>query len=167
MVWKGDTKTYKTAWLVGPDGHRRWISDADTYNCLKANGAPGPDELSSKKLDALPDIYEVWAVCGDSRIGTNSMLQTGFYARSLNGAYTLRLGRSNLTLTDSSGHVVWSTGHGGSHLILRGDGNLVEYARGKVVWASNTKGSGAVWLDITDDGHLTLSTSSGTVVWRS
>ena len=62
---------------------------------------------------------------------------------------------------------MWSTGHGGSNLIMRGDGNLVVYARGEVVWASNTTGSGAVWLDVTDDGHLTLSTSSGNVVWRS
>ena len=64
MVWSGDTKTYKTAWLVGPDGHRRWIPDAATYHCLIANGAPGPDVLSSQTLDALPDIYGVWAVCG-------------------------------------------------------------------------------------------------------
>ena len=64
VVWSGDTKTYKTAWLVGPDGHRRWIPDASTYNCLIANGAPGPDVLSSQTLDALPDIHGVWAVCG-------------------------------------------------------------------------------------------------------
>jgi hypothetical protein len=166
VVWSGDTQTYKTAWLVGPDGHRRWISDAATYNCLKANGAPGPDALSSTMLDALPDEYNVWAVCGASRIGTNSMLQTGFYARSPNGGYTLRLTQSNLTLTDSSGHVVWSTGHGGSALLLQGDGNLVEYAGNTPVWASNTSGSGAVWLDVTNDGHLTLSNSNGTVVWN-
>ena len=64
VVWSGDTKTYKTAWLVGPDGHRRWIPDASTYHCLKAHGAPGPDVLSSQTLDALPDIHGVWAVCG-------------------------------------------------------------------------------------------------------
>ena len=63
VQWDGDTKPQKTAWLVGPDLHRRWIPDIATYNCLKAHGAPGPDVLSSSILDALPDINGVWAVC--------------------------------------------------------------------------------------------------------
>jgi hypothetical protein len=48
---------------VGSDGRRRWIPDAATYYCLKAKGVPGPDVLSSQQLDAMPDIYGVWAVC--------------------------------------------------------------------------------------------------------
>ena len=39
----------------------------------------------------MPDLTNVWAVCGVDRIGVNSMLQTGFYARSANGRYTLKL----------------------------------------------------------------------------
>jgi hypothetical protein len=165
VSWSGDPKTYEDAWLVGPDGRRRRISDPATYQCLKANGAPGPDLLSSTMLDALPDQQDALAVCGASRIGTNSLLQTGFYARSPNGAYTLRLTRSNLTLIDSGGQVMWSTGHGGDALIMQGDGNLVEYAGGTPVWASNTVGSGAVWLGVTNAGHLILSNSDGTVAW--
>ena len=82
VQWGGDPKKQKTSWLVGPDGHRRWINNIATYNCLKGNGAPGPDVLSATEFDALPDLTNVWAVCGADRIGVNSMLQTGFYARS-------------------------------------------------------------------------------------
>lgn len=167
VQWGGDTKKQKTAWLVGPDGHRRWISDIATYNCLKANGASGPDVLNASELDALPDLTGVWAVCGVDRVGVNSMLQTGFYARSQNGTYTLRLTGSNLTLSDTAGTVFWSTGHGGDDLIFQSDGNLVEYSGGRAVWASNTVGSGAAWLVVNNDGTLDLYNGAGSKVWSS
>jgi hypothetical protein len=168
VQWDGDSKAQKTAWLVGPDGRRRWISNIATYNCLKANGAAGPDVLGSWQLDHIvPDSKNVWAVCGADRIGVNSMLQQGFYARSLNGQYTLRLTGSNLALTDSAGHVIWSTGAGGADLILQADGNLVEYSGGRPVWASNTVGSGAAWLVVNNDGTLELYDGPGHQVWTS
>ena len=167
VQWDGDTKAQKTAWLVGPDGHRRWISDIATYNCLKNNGAAGPDVLTSWELNQMPDLTNVWAVCGADRIGVNSMLQQGFYARSQNGTYTLRLTGSNLTLTDTSGTVIWSTGHSGDDLILQADGNLVEYSGGTAVWASNTVGSGAAWLVVNNDGTLDLYNGAGSKVWSS
>ena len=54
VQWNGDTKPQKTAWLVGPDLHRRWIPDISTYNCLKSRGFVGPDVLSSSTLNQLP-----------------------------------------------------------------------------------------------------------------
>jgi O-glycosyl hydrolase len=167
VQWVDDAKTQKTAWLVGPDGNRRWINNTATYNCLKANGASGPDQLSAFTLDRMPDLTNVWAVCGADRIGVNSMLQTSFYARSANGDYTLKLTGTNLTLTDTSGNVIWSTGHGGSDLILQADGNLVEYAGGTAVWASNTVSSGAAWLVVNNDGTLELYNSAGSQVWTN
>src|SRR5690348_3928166 len=72
------------------------------------------------------------------------------------GAKSLRLTGFNLTLTDSGGHALWATGHGGDDLILQPGGNLVEYAVGAVVWASNTVGSGAAWLVVSNEGKLAL-----------
>jgi len=167
VQWDGDTKAQKTAWLVGPDGHRRWINDTSTYNCLKSSGANGPNVLTSWELDQMPDLTDVWAVCGVDRIGVNSMLQTGFYARSAGGGTTLRLTASSLTLTSSSGSPLWSTGRGGSDLVLQSDGNLVEYSGASAVWASNTVGSGASWLVVGDDGKLALYDSNGNYVWTS
>ncbi|WP_375477036.1 glycoside hydrolase family 30 beta sandwich domain-containing protein [uncultured Jatrophihabitans sp.] len=166
VQWDGDPNTQKTSWLVGPDGHRRWIHDMATYNCIKASGGKGPDVLTSWELDQMPDLTNVWAVCGTDRIGVNSMLQTGLYARSPGGT-TLKLAGSNLTLTNHTGQTLWSTGHGGDDLVLQTDGNVVEYSGGSSVWASDTVGSGGVWLVVGDDGKLALYDSAGNYVWTS
>ena len=53
-----------TSWLViDPQGHRNWIPDQATYNCLKSQGHPGPDLLSADQLTQLPDQNGVWAKC--------------------------------------------------------------------------------------------------------
>lgn len=54
-----------TAWLVVNDNgpHRNWIPDQATYNCLKSQGAPGPDLLSADQLNKMPDENGVWAHC--------------------------------------------------------------------------------------------------------
>ena len=51
-----------TSWLV-TNGHRNWIPDQATYNCLKTAGHPGPDYLSSDELNQLPDQSGVSATC--------------------------------------------------------------------------------------------------------
>ena len=165
VQWDGDDKSQKTAWLVGPDGHRRWISDTATYSCLKNQGAPGPFVLSADVLDQLPDLTNVWAVCGANNIGVNSILQPAFYLRSSNGSYKLTLTISNLELTDSSGLVTWQTGIGGTELVLESDGNVDLYQGANVVWSSNTGGSGGKWLTLGDDGKLDLTGYGGTLIW--
>ena len=169
VQWEGDTKAQKTAWLVGPDGRRRWISNISTYGCLTANDAPGPDLLSSFELGRMPDFTNVWAVCGVDRIGVNGMLQTNFYARSANGRYTLKLTMSNLVLypTGSPSDILWQTGVGGDDLILQPDGNLVLYRASTAVWASSTVGAGAAWLIVGNDGRLALCNTAGSYVWTS
>jgi surface antigen len=170
VQWSGDTKSQKTAWLVGPDLHRRWIPDASTYNCLKSRGFLGPDVLRAGMLNQLPDLTGVWAVCDASRIGVNSMLQRGADARSPGGGYHLELQRSdgNLVLYNSAGHACWATNKpGADYLVLQADGNLVAYtAGGTAVWATNTVGSGATSFNVQSDGNLVLYSPSK-AVWAS
>ena len=55
-----------TSWLViDPQGHRNWIPDQATYNCLKSQGHAGPDLLSADQLNKLPDQNGVWAKCSN------------------------------------------------------------------------------------------------------
>ncbi|HEY5195472.1 MAG TPA: hypothetical protein VIJ51_00435 [Solirubrobacteraceae bacterium] len=63
VQWNGDRKAQKTAWLVGPDMHRRWIASIAVYNCLRANGAQGPTALPAATLNQLPDLSGVRAAC--------------------------------------------------------------------------------------------------------
>jgi glucosylceramidase len=169
VQWVGDTKPQKTSWLVGPDLRRRWIANSSTYNCLHTSGAPGPDQLTAAELDQLPDLTGVWAVCGADRIGVNSILMRGQYARSNGGGFTLRLQNDgNLVLSSSAGKKLWATGRSGEYVILQADGNIVEYASsGAAVWSSNTAGSGGIWLVVRPDGNLVLFDASGKSVWAT
>lgn len=63
VQWDGDTKTQKTAWLVGQDGKRRWIPTIAIYGCLKNKGIPGPDVLPAAKLNEYPDLVGTWVWC--------------------------------------------------------------------------------------------------------
>jgi glucosylceramidase len=168
VQWAGDTKSQKTAWLVGPDGYRRWISNISTYNCLKTRGAPGPDVLTSWMLNQLPDLTNVWAICGTEQMGVNSTLQAPFYMESTQGTYRFDFQSGTPILYNSSGDPIWSTGVSGSYLILQSDGNLVEYSSpGSPVWASNTAGSGAAYFDVRNDGKLALYNTSNQLVWTN
>lgn len=72
VQWDGDTKAQKTAWMVGPDGHRRWIPTIAIFNCLKAHGVPGPDALPAGTLDEYPDLTGQWETCSASGYGAGS-----------------------------------------------------------------------------------------------
>ncbi|CAM3187786.1 hypothetical protein NODU109028_02410 [Nocardioides dubius] len=55
-----------------------------------------------------------------------------------------------------------------TRLRLRRNGDLaLVTSRGRQLWHSGTKGSGAVQLNVRGNGALTLTTKSGKVVWRS
>jgi hypothetical protein len=71
VQWDGDRKAQKTAWLVGPDGRRRWIPTIAVYDCLKTRGHPGPTVLTASMLDRLPDIIGTDAVCTQGSGGSD------------------------------------------------------------------------------------------------
>jgi len=167
VQWDGDTATQKTAWLVGSDGHRRWVSDGSTYNCLKYDaGMQGPDVEPGGALDKYINLLYVWAVCGQVTMGTDSELELGTYLKSTNGA-RLTLTSGGLTAVDASGTSQWAPGGAGNRLILQEDGNLVLYEGSTMVWASNTVGSGAIWLSMRDDGSFALFNKANQKVWVS
>ena len=167
VQWNGDTATQKTAWLVGSDGYRRWISDGSTYNCLTYDaGMQGPDLEASGALDKYINLLNVWAVCGAGTMGTNSELEVGTYLKTANGAI-LRLTGSGLRSYDSNGIAHWAPSGAGNRLILQADQNLVLYSGSTVVWASNTVGSGAIWLSMRDDGTFALFNAANQEVWAS
>ncbi len=167
VQWDGDTNSQKTAWLVGSDGYRRWISDGSTFNCLKYDaGMQGPDLESSDILNGYVNMDNVWAVCGAITMGTNSELEVGTYLKSPGGA-RLTLTSNGLRTVDSVGVTRWAPGGSGNRFILQADQNLVLYSGTQQVWASNTAGSGAVWLSIRDDGTFALFNKQNQEVWGS
>ncbi|WP_052313280.1 glycerophosphodiester phosphodiesterase family protein [Terriglobus roseus] len=167
VQWDGDTATQKTAWLVGADGYRRWIGDGSTYNCLIYDaGMLGPDLEAGGALDKYINMRDVWAVCGTAVMGTRSELEVGTYLKSAGGA-RLTLTSSGLKSIDATGTSRWAPSGAGNRLILQEDGNLVLYSGTTASWASNTVGSGAIWLVIRDDGSFALFNKQNQQVWVS
>ena len=61
-------------------------------------------------------------------------------------------------LTDENGKVTWSAGKtGGTMLAFQGDGNLVLYQGGTVLWATETAGHEGAQLVLQDDGNVTIA----------
>ncbi|KUL25314.1 phosphatidylinositol-specific phospholipase C domain-containing protein [Actinoplanes awajinensis] len=166
LHFKGETAAQKTSWLVGADGYRRWVPDIATYDCLKAAGKSGPVEAPGSTLDKYINLKDVWAVCGAYTMGTNSELEVGTYLKSGGGA-RLTLTNDGLRTVDTLNKARWAPSGAGDRLILQEDNNLVLYKGSQVLWASNTMGSGAVWLSVRDDGTFALFDKSNQKVWMS
>lgn len=167
VQWSGDTKAQKTAWYVTPDYKREWIPDIATYDCLKGDGAQGPDVLPAAELNQLPDQTNQWVPCGDT-MATNRTLRRGMSLRSANGEYTLVLQASdgNFVLYGPSG-AMWASGRAADFVVMQGDGNLVGYTNGGgVAWASNTAGSGGNRLVVQNDGNVVIYSASR-AVWAT
>ncbi len=167
VQYDGEHAAQKTAWLVGADGYRRWISDGSTFNCLKYDaGMQGPDNVSGGALDKYINLEHVWAVCGAYTMGVNSQLELGTYIKS-GGNARLTLTSGGLRATDAQGGTRWAPPGTGDRLILQSDGNLVLYSGSQAVWASGTFGTGAAWLSIRDDGTFILTDKANKKVWVS
>lgn len=105
----------------------------------------------------------------------------GPIVRSLNGKFMVQLQQNGeLAIMkagqkDASAKAIWSNSMEVEsqykftmHLVLD-EGNLVEYAdqeQKMKVWESNTVGSGATKLVITDEGAMELQDDSNTMIWN-
>jgi RHS repeat-associated protein len=87
---------------------------------------------------------------------------------SPNGQFRLVMqGDGNLVESDGT-RVEWASGTSGSglHVIMQGDGNLVIYSATNVVeWASNTSVNSGAYLDLSDQGLLSVDAGGGTILW--
>lgn len=97
------------------------------------------------------------------RVG--EVLGAGNALRSPDGRYTARMQRDGRLVLRDGRRVVWHTHRTGAHprLVLRHGGNLVVFARHRVLWTSNTAGSGARRLVLGNDGLLAVHSRGGTV----
>lgn len=65
-----------TSWLVvDAQGHRNWIPDGGTFECLVNQGHP-VDTLSAGQLQKLPDQNGVWAHCTPPKPTTTTVVVT-------------------------------------------------------------------------------------------
>jgi hypothetical protein len=174
VQWNGDTKAQKTAWLVQADNTRRWIDSSATYNCLKTEGAPGPDVLPAATLDRLPDQTGKTATCyvppaptASDRLQAGQGLVRGQSLRSQNGWYSLIMqGDGNLVLYAPGGRALWATYRTGGFVQLQPDGNFVEYDHlVRPVWSTGTFGSNR-WLVVQDDGNVVIYAGTN-AVWAT
>jgi hypothetical protein len=90
------------------------------------------------------------------------------YLKSTNGA-RLTLTSGGLTCRRYQWYVSHRVpgGGGANRLILQANGNFVAYMGTTVMWASNTAGSGTVFLSMRDDGTFALFNAQNTLVWVS
>lgn len=160
-----------TSWFVTMDGHRRWISDASTYWCLREHGSVDHGPQPAGVLDAMPDDNGRWAWCPTDRLGHDMVLKRGGHIRSQDGRYSLELQASdgNLVLYGPSGRAIWAMHRPSAQfLVMQPDANLVQYgASGPATWASNTWGSGAGYFVVQNDGNMVLYRNDGRPVWAS
>lgn len=122
------------------------------------------------KLYAYDDDGTLWRnqPVGFDTLTASSRLESGQYLHS---------GRAKLTMTASGDlratvgtAVVWrskTSGHAGSVVKLRSDGNLAIYsAKGTALWSSKTRGTGdGNVLTLAGDGSLRLK-HGGTTIWK-
>ncbi|GAB6898856.1 hypothetical protein [Kineosporia succinea] len=76
-------------------------------------------------------------------------------------------GDGKLILIDENDTQVWSAGiSGGDQVGFQGDGNLVVYSNGTVLWSSNTMERPGAVLNLQSDGNVTI-TLDGSTLWAA
>ena len=153
--------------FVGGDGRRHWIP-GDRAECMTSRyGAPATVRWR-EYINNITEGE--WAVCGDTLYRNQLMdrgqwLRSGdgrytlhmqtdgnlvlynqggaaIWATNRQGRHLKLHDDGCLAEVDYSGNWLWQTGcnQGGDRLVVQSDGNLVLYAGGRAVWASNTAG---------------------------
>lgn len=153
--------------IVGGDGRRHWVP-ADRLACINNRYGAAATVRWREYINAMPEGD--WAICGDTLYRNQNMdrgqwlasgdgryklhMQTdgnlvlynsagrAIWATNVGGRHLKLHNDGCLAEVDYSGNWVWQTGcnRGGDHLVVQSDGNLVLYAGGTAVWASNTVG---------------------------
>jgi cytoskeletal protein RodZ len=123
--------------------------------------AKGGTQTSSASSVAATTPKQVW---GTTVVPANSALKVGqnWHTNRIKLSLTTA---GDAVLTDENGKVTWSAGKtGGTALAFQGDGNLVLYQDGTVLWATKTMGNDGAKLVLQDDGNVTIS-RGGEFLW--
>ncbi|MBT0770178.1 hypothetical protein KIH74_14655 [Kineosporia sp. J2-2] len=109
---------------------------------------------------------------------TTTAAQQDWGTTVINGGSSLNAGQSwstnrikltltsggNVVLTDENGATTWSAGvSGGDTLAFQGDGNLVLYKDGGLVWATQTMDNSGAILTLQGDGNVTIALNNNTL----
>lgn len=125
---------------------------------------------------ALTSVSATPVPSPESSSSANSATETtaGVITRHTNSS-TLSVSPTTAETAESCGTLAPDTGltagqslascDGSYVLDMQGDGNLVLYESGSVVWASRTAGTEAVKAAMQTDGNFVLYTSGGSAVW--
>ncbi|MDR0960664.1 MAG: hypothetical protein LBM23_10070 [Propionibacteriaceae bacterium] len=101
------------------------------------------------------------------RLGAGYSLYAGEKMYSADRRFSLSLENGSL-VTRQGTKVIWSSntnGSGGNRAILQGDSNFGIYAGSKSVWHVGTNGTGATYAVLQNDGNLGIYTPGNKAVW--
>jgi hypothetical protein len=159
-----------TSWLVvDAHGHRNWIPDQATFNCLKTAGHPGPDLLLVGQIELLPDQPGVTASCSSSPTHTTPTQTTPTQTTPTQTTPTPT--GPSITISDNGGQMAvqlhgFPTGtayfycHSGDGSTFPTGGTITDHASMTISspeqsWSSGwCSGTGNFWLGIqATDGH--------------
>lgn len=177
VSWQNTNGQPNPSWIVLQNGHRRWIPDVATFNCMIGIGFQHVGFQSATVLSALPDDTGQHASCPVRPPGARDTMYAGqglYRGQSMSssdGRFVLIMqGDGNLVEYGPNGRVVWATNRNGGFTILQGDCNFVEYTMwGSPVWASNVGGSNCR-LVLQNDGNLVVYGNGGRgggVIWAT
>jgi len=135
----------------------------------KCDARPADGELTKYSFDHAGNRTNYTNSRTDLSLPAGQVL----YSPSGNTAFVMQTD-SNLVIYSitSSGWVpLWATntvGSGASHAEFQSDGNLVLYtAQGTPVWQSVTYTNPCASIAVTDAGKVTITNTSGTIVWSA
>ena len=106
------------------------------------------------------------------KLQPGSVLLSGSWLESPNGAYKLLMQPDGNLVESSGGLVIWETGtgsHPGADALMQRDGNLVIYQKHVPLWDSGTDGPGNIGsnLVLKNNGDLYIYSHTNAQLWRT
>jgi hypothetical protein len=99
------------------------------------------------------------AGAGSDHLYEGESLTKGQWLRSRNGQYTLIMQEDGNLVEYGRGRALWASGTNGravSRVIMQSDGNLVIYGYPAAQWSSNTWNWPGAYLVVQDDGNVVI-----------